>query len=111
MSTELIYERFMRALERYGWPVILSSAVLWFARTDLIIPMVEAHTHFLEELTASNREMAKTQVEISRLVEDQARTLEVQTHLLYTICPPGSKLPLEAREYAQALNETEETTN
>jgi len=29
MSTEIMYERFMKAMERYGWPIILSSAVLF----------------------------------------------------------------------------------
>jgi len=111
MSTEAMYERFLKAAERFGWPVILSSAVLFFARQDIILPMVQAHSQFLEELTLSNREIARTQTEISRLVEDQARTLEAQTRLLYTICPPGGKIPLEAREYAQTVNETEERNN
>lgn len=111
MSTEIMYERFMRAMERYGWPLILSSAVLFFLRTDVILPMVKSHTQFLAELTLSNREIARTQTEISRLVEDQARTLEAQTRLLYTICPPGSKVPVEAREFAQTVNESEETAN
>lgn len=111
MSTDVVYERVMRAMERFGWPVILSAAVLYFARQDVILPMVQAHTQFLEELTHSNREIARTQTEISRLVEDQARTLEAQTRLLYTICPPGVKIPLESREFAQTVNESEETNN
>lgn len=111
MSTEIMYERFMKAMERYGWPIILSTAVLFFLRNDVILPMVQAHSQFLEELTLSNREIAKTQAEISRLVEDQARTLEAQTRLLYTICPPGGKIPVEAREFAQTVNESEAPAN
>jgi len=111
MSTEIMYERFMKAMERYGWPIILSSAVLFFLRNDVILPMVQAHSQFLEELTLSNREIARTQTEISRLVEDQARTLEAQTRLLYTICPPGGKIPVEAREFAQTVNESEAPGN
>lgn len=107
MSTELIYERFLAALERYGFGICLATAILWFARTDIIVPMVEAHGQFLEELTISNREIAKTQTEISRIVEEQSRTLEAQTRLLYTICP---KIPVEMREYA-LTGETPETPN
>jgi len=108
MSSDIIYERVLKALERFGWPVVLSTAVLWFARADVILPMVEAHSKFLEELTISNREIARAQVEISRLVEDQARTLEAQTRLLYTICP---QISLEARAFAQREDENQETSN
>jgi hypothetical protein len=102
MSNEVIYERLLRIAERWGWPLVLSMAVLWFARVDVILPMVDAHSRFLEELTVSHREIARSQVEISRLVEDQARTLEAQTRILYAICPPSGKVPVEAREFVQS---------
>ena len=108
MSTELMYERFLRALERYGFGIALATAILWFARTDIIVPMVDAHGKFLEELTISNREIAKTQGEISRLVAEQGKTLEAQTRILYTICP---KIPMEAREYAQTNETSPEAAN
>lgn len=90
MSTDVIYERFLGAMERYGYGIALATAILWFARTDIIVPMVEAHGKFLEELTVSTRELSRTQLEISRLVEEQGRTLEAQTRILYTLCPKAS---------------------
>jgi hypothetical protein len=68
MSTEQVYEAALRALERYGFGLVLATAVLWFMRTDLVLPMVEAHREFL-------REMSKTQREISTAVQEQTRLL------------------------------------
>lgn len=91
--SQATYERVLRAMERYGFGITLSIAILWFARTDIILPMVESHRVFLNELATSNREMARTQAEISRAMNDQARTLETQTRLLYSICPRVGALP------------------
>lgn len=55
-------------LERYGFGIVLASAVLWFVRTDLVIPMVDAHKSFLKE-------MATTQHDISRAINEQTRLL------------------------------------
>lgn len=83
--SQATYERVLRAMERYGFGITLSIAILWFARTDIILPMVESHRTFLDELATSNREMARTQAEISRAMTEQAQALEIQTQLLYTI--------------------------
>ena len=90
--SQAAYERVLRAMERYGFGITLSVAILWFARTDIIQPMVQSHTRFLEELTETNREMSRTQAEISRALNEQAQTLETQTRLLYTLCPKAAYL-------------------
>jgi hypothetical protein len=68
-----VYEAVLRMAERYGFGIMLATAVLWFVRTDLVLPMVEAHQSFL-------REMALTQREISITIRDQ-------TKLLYALQP------------------------
>lgn len=60
-------------LERYGFGLILATAVLWFVRTDLVLPMVESHQEFLKE-------MSETQREISTAIREQ-------TQLLYAMQP------------------------
>ena len=64
------YERILKAVERYGFGLILSAAVLWFVRTDLVLPLVDAHTSFLKV-------MSETQRDIADAVQEQTRLLYV----------------------------------
>ena len=68
MSSVDVYETALRMLERYGFGLVLATAILWFVRTDLVIPMVDAHRSFLKE-------MASTQHDISRAIQEQTRLL------------------------------------
>lgn len=68
MSSVDVYEAGLRMLERYGFGLVLATAILWFVRTDLVLPMVDAHKSFL-------REMAATQHDIARSIQEQTRLL------------------------------------
>lgn len=72
-----VYETALRMVERYGFGLILATLVLWFVRTDLVLPMVEAHREFLHE-------MAHTQRDIADAVHEQ-------TKLLYALQPRPEK--------------------
>lgn len=76
MSSVEVYETALRMVERYGFGLILATAVLWFVRTDLVLPMVESHQEFLIE-------MSKTQREITAAIREQ-------TQLLYALQPKVS---------------------
>lgn len=76
MSSVEVYETALRMLERYGFGLILATAVLWFVRTDLVLPMVASHQEFLKE-------MSETQREISTAIREQ-------TQLLYAMQPKSS---------------------
>ena len=43
MSSVDVYETALRMIERYGFGLVLATAILWFVRTDLVLPMVYAH--------------------------------------------------------------------
>ena len=54
--------------ERYGWPIVLLCAVLWFGReacisiqTTLVVPIVEGHLEFLDATSFTLREIEQTQ--------------------------------------------------
>lgn len=72
-STMGLYETALRLAERYGFGTVLSMAILWFVRTDLVLPIVASHQAFLTE-------MASTQREITQAVREQ-------TELLYALQP------------------------
>lgn len=44
-------------LERYGFGLALASAVLWFVRTDIVVPMVTAHAIFLQDMSAAQKDI------------------------------------------------------
>lgn len=79
MSSVDVYETALRMLERYGFGIVLATAILWFVRTDLVLPMVAAHQAFL-------REMSQTQRDISSAIRDQTR-------LLYALQPKQASDP------------------
>jgi hypothetical protein len=68
MSSIEVYETALRMVERYGFGLVLASLVLWFVRVDIVIPMVEAHSQFLKE-------MSLTQRDIATAVHDQTKLL------------------------------------
>lgn len=69
------WDRILAAIERYGYGLSLAAALLWFARIDIIVPMVESHTMFLRTMTDTNETLADAQAEI-------ARNVAANTHLL-----------------------------
>lgn len=71
-----MYETALRMVERYGFGIVLASAILWFVRTDLVLPMVAAHQQFLKEMTATQR--------------DITTAIREQTQLLYALQPRNS---------------------
>jgi hypothetical protein len=68
VSSVEVYETALRMLERYGFGLVLATAILWFVRTDLVLPMVSAHQQFLQE-------MALTQRDITNAVREQTKLL------------------------------------
>ena len=63
-----VWDAALRLAERYGFGTLLAVAILWFVRTDLVLPIVASHQQFLQE-------MATTQREISHAVQEQTRLL------------------------------------
>lgn len=73
----MLYERILAAVERYGYGLSLAAAILWFARVDVLIPMVESHREMLRNISAayerladSNDDRLRELMEIRRLLEE-----------------------------------------
>ena len=60
-------------IERWGFPTLVAIAFGWVLRQDVLLPLVQAHTQFLEQL-------GDTQKEISQAINEQ-------TKLLYALQP------------------------
>jgi hypothetical protein len=73
-SWTLIY----RAVERFGLPTILVGVVLWWARTDLIKPLLDAHYEFLGEIRRQGDEHTEKLEEVVGLLQNQNQMLREQ---------------------------------
>ena len=47
----------VRSADRFGWPTILLVLVLYWARTDLVKPLIEANSTFINSIVSSQRDL------------------------------------------------------
>jgi hypothetical protein len=81
---EQVQTTFLAVLRDHGFSALVALACLYVGRQDVLLPLVKAHTQFLEQL-------AKTQVEIAGAVQEQTR-------LLYALQPGKSQQPPQRGE-------------
>lgn len=87
--TDATKDTLLSVLRDYGFSVLVAIACLYVGRQDVLLPLVKAHTQFLEKL-------AQTQIEIASAVQEQTR-------LLYALQPerrgePSYKVSAPIRE-------------
>jgi hypothetical protein len=71
--TDAAKDTLLSVLKDYGFATVVALACLYVGRQDVLLPLVKAHTAFLDKL-------ATTQVEI-------AEAMQEQTRLLYALQP------------------------
>jgi len=73
MSGAEMSETMKTVLERWGFPTLCAIAFGWVLRADVLLPLVQQHSAFLQTI-------AESQKEISEAVREQ-------TKLLYALKP------------------------
>ena len=73
-------------LERWGFPVLVALAAGWVLRCDVLLPLVEEHRAFVQQL-------GETQRDISKAITEQTRLLyELESHVQHrTVQTVGEK--------------------
>lgn len=66
--TDEIKNTLFSIIERWGFPTLVAIACGWVLRQDVLLPLVDAHTKFLEQL-------GDTQKEIGQAIQEQTRLL------------------------------------
>lgn len=66
-----------RIAERFGVPVVILAAVLWWAKTDIVQPLLNAHFQFIDRIV-EGQEQHRQQVEdlgrkLDELIEISSR--------------------------------------
>ena len=60
-------------MERWGFPTLVAIVAMWVLRQDVLLPLVQSHKQFVEQL-------GETQQDISKAIQEQTR-------LLYSLAP------------------------
>jgi len=69
----------LAALKDHGFAAVVALACLYVGRQDVLLPLVKAHTQFLEQLSGTQREIAQA--------------VQEQTKLLYALQPGKAQAP------------------
>lgn len=63
---ELLY----RTAERFGLPVVILMLVLWWARTDIVQPLLDAHFDFIGKVVAGQDKQADHLESLGRKMDE-----------------------------------------
>ena len=55
-------------MERWGFPTLVAIVAMWVLRQDVLLPLVESHKQFVQQL-------GETQQDISKAIQEQTRLL------------------------------------
>lgn len=81
MSREEAINLVTKIIERWGFPVVVTLAIGFVLRNDVLLPLVDAHEKFLSELTATQEELVQAMNEQTRLLYAiQPRTAQYGPH-------------------------------
>lgn len=58
-----------KAAERFGLPVVILLLVLWWARTDVVQPLLDAHFSFIDKIVAGQERHAEEVREVGRKID------------------------------------------
>lgn len=73
-------------MERWGFPTLVAIVAMWVLRQDVLLPLVQSHKQFVEQL-------GETQGDISKAIQEQTR-------LLYAMQPKSAAARLPDTETA-----------
>ena len=51
-----VVDVFYRTAERFGIPVVILAFVLWWAKTDIVQPLLNAHFQFIDRIVEGQEE-------------------------------------------------------
>ena len=68
MSREEAINLATKIIERWGFPVVVTLAIGFVLRNDVLLPLVDAHEKFLSELASSQKELVQAMNEQTRLL-------------------------------------------
>jgi hypothetical protein len=74
--TDEVKDTLFGIMERWGFPTLVAIVAMWVLRQDVLLPLVQSHKQFVEQL-------GETQQDISKAIQEQTR-------LLYALQPKSA---------------------
>lgn len=68
MSGAEMSETLKVVIERWGFPTLVALAAGWVLRQDVLLPLVEQHSAFLQTISQSQRDIAEAVQEQTKLL-------------------------------------------
>ena len=68
MSGSEVSETLKTVIERWGFPTLVALAAGWVLRSDVLLPLVEQHSAFLQTVSATQKEIAGAVQEQTKLL-------------------------------------------
>lgn len=84
--TDEVKDTLFSIIERWGFPTLVAIVAMYVLRQDVLLPLVESHRQFVQQL-------GDTQQDISRAIQEQTR-------LLYALQPKSAATKLPETEGA-----------
>jgi len=84
--TDEVKDTLFGIMERWGFPTLVAIVAMWVLRQDVLLPLVQSHKQFVEQL-------GETQKDISTAIQEQTR-------LLYALQPKSAAARLPETETA-----------
>ena len=84
MTKEAVEGGLHYILNNYAFPVVVAVAAGWMLRNDVLIPLTEEHRALIRTVSETQREIAKS--------------VEEQTRLLYALMPKESRQTFEQQQ-------------
>lgn len=67
------WEFFYRVAERFGIPVVVLMFVLYWAKHDVVQPLLDAHFNFIQKITSAHERQADELVNIGEKLDTLIR--------------------------------------
>jgi len=49
-------EGILKAAERFGLPLVMLTLILWWAKNDIVMPLLQAHFEVVQQIVVGQRE-------------------------------------------------------
>lgn len=63
-------ELLLRVAERFGLPVVILMLVLWWARTDIVQPLLDAHFDMIRHITEAQQVQSRHLENLGRKMDE-----------------------------------------
>ena len=66
-------ESVLKAVERFGLPLVMLAAILWWAKNDVVMPLLNAHFEGVEQIVRGQKDPGEKLDTISDKLEELIR--------------------------------------